>query len=1374
MYIKGIRRMTVIGSMLQKNLDIGEHKFSRFLVLLLYMFMCFNLFIHSETCAEILDYSHIGLYKDGAKVDSFAIDIEPAMLNSQDNGANNLTPLAKQYLESVRKKDDQSRSEAGVFANSLKACEDLVKKISSDNLPLDSQEAALLKARIPKVMTSRDALLEKISQTESEFNANSLPADIVQQHDADIAKFKAKSAELIELLKTYRISVEHKDNAMFNNTISALVGRFNEMESEKQKYQKPLSVSSPMPRTIPLKEAPIIHGGKPMTSKSSSTYYGNERFRDDPVPEEYLRETIEVQLTPEIITLAAELNHSAVEIYQYVRNNFDFEIYYGSRKGALQTLKDRSGNDYDLASLLIALLRASQIYSGYNTVEAAIPYDRLCNWLGIADPVKAMDLLTTAGFNVTGNDSLNEAYLDLVIVEALLPNINYRGGLNDDNVKAWLPLEPSFKQYQYSAAINLLDELPYDFDEEALIADYYSTEREETPLEFFQQEMADLLAQYFPEAEFDDLIRAQTMIEETDDILPGTLPYEIYDYGTSFASIPDNMRYKVTFKVKYYSHTSINYTISIPEIIGKQITVSYIGASQQIQNIIDQAGGIFHVGSDYFQYLSLKPVLKIDGCVVATGDVGEQVGYHDVIKVEFNSPPADEPDPEDHGYSIETYVGDYVGIGINAGSTFPALFDNSQTSCSEPSAGMLLHQTAMSYLNSTYANENDLRRLLHLRSTNDISVAFLFNDIFPYGYSYLEGYLWCGFIISCKGGDDAHVSTDLDCSDYIREYNFISGADGSIGENRVFENNFNAEAVSAIKILELTDPDDICEINDYISDCSGFNHPQQVRELIESYVSPLNDDYKVIIPKQTQRFDHWVGTGMIIIYNETLASRYVCAGYIDPNEGLSANYVTDGGHTITLWPGDDFPDMYCMHTWGPITVDPPAPNDYYWAGSNDILIYSIPQIDLLYMLDEGEGPVCHSLWHLDDLEVLLASPHYMFERWGPGEYTFAVGDISTFGDCEGECNYLTKTVTVFGLSIKTPHGNPFVNPGENGSNDTNERVYNNATPAILTVECEVLPDPNTSELRAWLDDNNDRIRWSVDAISGSTISWNSQWPNDPTKGEGILTTSTFTGTPTQNADFGFKRVKMEFMDQGIPKGEKTANIEVFFDKMANNNPGGTEPNWFYYWSQVHVNSNTTYDAGLPVLGRTPGMTDWNYSTQPDKNDIIIGPGASEEGNLYGVGEFFSGIDFYVAVVIHEEKHVDQIQRADPLVPSSGNDSFRYGWSWNQGTHNHWTEGNDGEWGVAGNDDDNDGITDNAAPTPPFEPGCGDDVNLSRYYPSGYNNWPNSWPLPTPNNGPTPIESEAINASDNAMDNDDNWEYDWGSPGKKHRTIFYND
>ena len=102
---------------------------------------------------------------------------------------------------------------------------------------------------------------------------------------------------------------------------------------------------------------------------------------DEPTPGD-LAETIDVQLTEAIQQKANELNNSPVAIYNWVRNNIEFIPTYGSIQGADMTLQTLRGNAFDTSSLLIALLRASDIPARYVYGTVSIPTEQVMNWVG--------------------------------------------------------------------------------------------------------------------------------------------------------------------------------------------------------------------------------------------------------------------------------------------------------------------------------------------------------------------------------------------------------------------------------------------------------------------------------------------------------------------------------------------------------------------------------------------------------------------------------------------------------------------------------------------------------------------------------------------------------------------------------------------------------------------------------------------------------------------------------------------------------------------------------------------------------------------------------------------------------------------------------
>ncbi|WP_179137068.1 transglutaminase-like domain-containing protein [Candidatus Entotheonella palauensis] len=126
-----------------------------------------------------------------------------------------------------------------------------------------------------------------------------------------------------------------------------------------------------------------------------------KRVRPAPIPEE-LAESEAVQITDAIRTLAAQLNHSPVEIYNWVRNHIEFMPTYGSIQGAQMTLDNRKGNALDTASLLIALLRASEIPARYALGTVEIPIAQVMNWVGgVTVPEAALEVLGQGGIPST-------------------------------------------------------------------------------------------------------------------------------------------------------------------------------------------------------------------------------------------------------------------------------------------------------------------------------------------------------------------------------------------------------------------------------------------------------------------------------------------------------------------------------------------------------------------------------------------------------------------------------------------------------------------------------------------------------------------------------------------------------------------------------------------------------------------------------------------------------------------------------------------------------------------------------------------------------------------------------------------------------------
>lgn len=422
-----------------------------------------------------------------------------------------------------------------------------------------------------------------------------------------------------------------------------------------------------------------------------------------------------------------------------------------------------------------------------------------------------------------------------------------------------------------------------------------------------------------------------------------------------------------------------------------------------------------------------------------------------------------------------------------------------------------------------------------------------------------------------------------------------------------------------------------------------------------------------------------------------------------------------------------------------------------WLATN-LKRRELPRPDYDYTLEFVPSPINH---------IVVGDPDGIMGEHNEGSPFFA----------EGKSAYLHVPL----FEWVTPKESPVTAPN-NGFSGRNEFTFDDATPGVLSIIPTVLVKPTGTAGLTGHDGVkfSDRCSFALPTIGDSTLGWGqgNEGGKSIEAADYLLASAEYTTLPTENAAFGLKQA--EFRCDGDGAVLPPAEFEVFFQREQSNHPetgpyAGPRPkNWFYYWKQIADPSYSLDYQGLsPVghAGEVKGMSNWSYFVAPDKTTITVYDAAALDGRSYGVGEFYSGIDLFIGTITHEYKHVDQIARADALVPSGG--SFRHGWSWGFSVHNHWSKGPDGAWGSAGIDDDLNGSTDDAATIPPFEPGKGDDVSLD--HPSNPL-WPNVWPLPVPNNGPHPLESEAINYSDLHNDEHQNARSDWGNPGKNHQTI----
>src|SRR5437016_542372 len=445
-----------------------------------------------------------------------------------------------------------------------------------------------------------------------------------------------------------------------------------------------------------------------------------------------LAENQEIQLTPEIRALAQKLGFSPVKTYQYVLNEIQFEPYYGSLKGAVGTLVAKSGGPTDQASLLIALLRASNIPARYVKGTIEVDDERAQRWVGAKSYYMAAWIFglgnNPAYYYVTSDGTANGTQLGIQIshvwVEACVPYGNYRGTKVDKTGYRWIPLDPSFKDKSYQAGITT--NVNFDY------SGYLATRTGTLPHEKYLEQVESYIktqAPNFANNTLQDVGYIGTQVPRTLDILPASLPYYVNSFDAwgpgltaETAEVPDTHRYKLSVTVKNGATTMATTTLSYPSLALQRVTLSYKPATSGDQSIWNSwSGDLKNLPAGI---VNVVPVIKVDGLDQVVGSTSTTLGQWNTLimkltlaDTQFAHPwcPGDDggTDPDIHCVNkiVETNLtaGEYDALGSYA-------FQASDRLLTERAA-KLLHSVRNSPAPTTplpYANDETTGEFLHL------------------------------------------------------------------------------------------------------------------------------------------------------------------------------------------------------------------------------------------------------------------------------------------------------------------------------------------------------------------------------------------------------------------------------------------------------------------------------------------------------------------------------------------------------------------------------------------------------------------------------------------------------------------------------------
>jgi transglutaminase-like putative cysteine protease len=650
--------------------------------------------------------------------------------------------------------------------------------------------------------------------------------------------------------------------------------------------------------------------------------------------------TPETAITPAIHALAQQLGGDPVKIYGYVRNNIRYEPYYGVRKGADQTLAEKSGSDADQAALLIALLRDSGIPARFVQGTAELPAAKAANWLGVdtanGERLDAVpEILASGGIptsQIRASGQVAKVRFSHIWAEAYVPAEAYRGAEEGLGGKNWLPLDPSIKQLTFKQpGVDLqhvlrpaVEDWAHAFENGSqTTGDGGIVAPRQAQLDQQNQELVASAQSVLRDHgitdgdHLSDVVGSRDIAQVGATYLPSSTPFRALTVVGEMRAVPDNLSASVEFEVSGSDPLSMpspdpdesdnagfSFRAKTLALANKRITIGYAPASVADSEILDVYHGLLNAPT---YAAALIPVLRVGGQVVAHGHQGVSTGYSQNFRIVYRAP----------GFAADTVenpieVGGLSAVSLDLGQKSLAQIRQRAEALGSLSDGttydnILTDARAgemMSLMGDLYFARNDQYNSVFARTDGVDAHRSLSGAIVATG---LRTTLLAGFPISTSlGGASFDVDEDVQSvvrlstnGDALNSYVRTSGSNTSLSEGQILEHifqgkiqdySFHGEAASTTKILATAagqgipiykiDSSNVDTVVPQLAASDGVR--QQIREVV-------SEGATVVAPRSGVTLGGWSGTGYVVM------------------NGTSSDYRISGGASGGGWEPSPLP-----------------------------------------------------------------------------------------------------------------------------------------------------------------------------------------------------------------------------------------------------------------------------------------------------------------------------------------------------------------------------------------------------------------------------------------------------------------------------------
>jgi len=396
---------------------------------------------------------------------------------------------------------------------------------------------------------------------------------------------------------------------------------------------------------------PLVHRGvimstpSPDTTTSITPLYTSQSGAV--VPSDLATENV----TRAVKEKASSLGGDPVELYRFVRNSVIYDPYWGSMRGADETLMQLAGNDLDQSILLSTMLRTSGYGTRYVMGTVTAPGADVMSWTSSPDEATALRMLLENG--VPASLSSGIFTFQHVWLEANLDG-------------SWVTLDPSYSTNTLNAGPDWKTILGYD---DAMWSNALSksfTEDGNKITVTGGSGLSNIVRSSINESMLalsdmtsDSTLRPLIDLWEVDPFaggsLPTDLPFTVNNVISEFSTVPDSLCHKAVLEL---DGTQVEVRLS--DWAGKRLTLTYYGAGPEDEDRLEALAAMEDL---YTDGIMLRGALTLDGEIQVLSQSVEY-GTEQALNLTAVTPWGDR---------------DPLSTNVIAGSTLAVLYDAGRT-----------------------------------------------------------------------------------------------------------------------------------------------------------------------------------------------------------------------------------------------------------------------------------------------------------------------------------------------------------------------------------------------------------------------------------------------------------------------------------------------------------------------------------------------------------------------------------------------------------------------------------------------------------------------------------------------------------------------